>query len=109
MEELVAGDRARSAASSAPMAVSVRGSRTPARDNGLMRSPDDLFRRHRRRFTLVLVLLIACTALATLVTQFSFIAGLASFPKAITWLATNVVPTEKSLSLLPNILGKLLE
>ena len=74
-----------------------------------MRSPDDLFRRHRARFTLVLLGLIGLTAVATLITQFDFVASLASFPKAIAWLARNVVPTGKSLELLPNILVKLLQ
>ena len=109
MEELLAADRVRSPDSTALTAFSDGRSSTPTRNNGLIRSPDDLFRRHRARFTLVLLLLIAFTALATLVTQFDFVASLASFPKAIVWLASNVVPTEKSLSLLPNIMSKLLQ
>jgi len=79
------------------------------RSPGAVHSPDELFRRHRTRLTLVLLLVIALTALASVVTQFDFVASLASFPKAVSWLAHNIVPTQKSLALLPNIARKLLE
>jgi phosphonate transport system permease protein len=110
MENLLAADRAGSENPAAPFAISALRPRTPASGSGsLMRSPDDLFRRHRRRFTLVLLLIAGFTVLATLITQFDVIASLGSFPKAIAWLAHNIVPTEKSLGLLPNILVKLLQ
>ena len=72
-------------------------------------SPDELFRRRRTRLTLVLLLFVALTALSSFLTQFDFVAGATSFPRAVLWLARNVVPTARSLALLPNILGKLLQ
>ncbi|HUI70786.1 MAG TPA: ABC transporter permease subunit, partial [Spirochaetia bacterium] len=63
----------------------------------------------RLQFTLVFLLVLALSAVSTFITHFDFLAGLESFPKALVWLATNVVPTGKSLGLLPNILRKLLQ
>ena len=110
MEELLVVDRLGSAERSVPKTGPAARPATPSpKRAGTLRSPDELFRRHRRRFTLVFLLLIGFTGLATLITQFDFLASLASFPRAIAWLAVNIVPTEKSLALLPNILGKLLQ
>jgi len=107
MEDLLVVERAIRRKSTGPTAAppTVRGA-YKARS---LRAPDDLFRRHRTRFTLVLLVLLGLTALATVITQFDFLASLASFPKAVRWLAANVVPTQKSLVLLPNILTKLLQ
>ena len=73
------------------------------------RTPDDFFRQHRTRMTLVLLLFLAATVVAGLVTQFDVARSFASFPKALGWLAQNVVPTRASLTLVPNILIKLLQ
>ncbi|PTQ56819.1 MAG: Phosphonate ABC transporter permease protein phnE2 [Candidatus Carbobacillus altaicus] len=43
------------------------------------------------------------------VTAFSFIDGIASIPKALSWLVGNFYPTEKSLQKIPTILTKLVE
>lgn len=44
---------------------------------------------------------------AATLTEFSLTDGLASFPKAFGWLATNFVPTDRSLANLPRIGAKL--
>lgn len=74
-----------------------------------IRSPEELFRRRRVQFTLIFLLLIVVTAFTSLITQFNFITSIESFPKALLWLVKNVVPNAKSLRLVPNILGKLLQ
>lgn len=52
---------------------------------------------------LVFVLVWGSAALA----QFDPLEGLASFPKALGWMAANFVPTERSVANLPRILAKL--
>lgn len=74
-----------------------------------MRPADRVFRKRRWQLTLALVVILGLTAISTLVTQFDLLAGLQSFPKALHWLATNIVPTRKSVTLIPNILRKLLQ
>lgn len=56
-----------------------------------------------------LLLAVGLSALAAFVSQFDFISGVLSVPKAVGWLAKNMVPNARSLALLPNILKKLLE
>ena len=74
-----------------------------------MHSLDEPFRKRRIQLTLVFLVLLALTIFTSLITEFNFITGIESFPKALVWLAKNVVPTAKSLSLIPNILSKLLQ
>ncbi|HVP17668.1 MAG TPA: phosphonate ABC transporter, permease protein PhnE [Spirochaetia bacterium] len=110
MEELLEMERRAPSDASTVSAEAAAGVRKPGSEpQRPIQSPDEFFRRRRLRFTLVFLLILALTALSTLITQFDFIASLESFPKALLWLAKNVVPTQKSLGLLPNILGKLLQ
>ncbi|HEY9592911.1 MAG TPA: phosphonate ABC transporter, permease protein PhnE [Spirochaetia bacterium] len=46
------------------------------------------------------------TAVSSAATQFSFVQGVASFPKAMTWMARNFVPTERTLRALPDVCVK---
>jgi phosphonate transport system permease protein len=66
-----------------------------------------------RRRTLVFLLGLAVigflTAGSSLLTQFSFSECIASFPKAIGWMAANFVPNARALRALPNIATKLME
>jgi phosphonate transport system permease protein len=55
----------------------------------------------------VLALILACTAASALIAQFDFTEGLASFPKALTWMAQNFVPDARAWAHLPQILQKL--
>ena len=52
---------------------------------------------------LVLVLVWGSAAL----TEFNLIDGLASFPKALSWMGANFIPTDHSLANLPKIVAKL--
>jgi phosphonate transport system permease protein len=54
-----------------------------------------------------LALVFALTWGAALLTQFDFVEGLASFPKALAWMATSFVPDAKAWSNLPKILARL--
>lgn len=108
MQEALLAERKKRAASGSPApspGAPQDGGSTPVTTP----SAEEPFRRRKVQFTLVLLLLIAITAFASLITQFNFITGVESFPKALFWLAQNIVPNAKSLGLLPNILGKLLQ
>jgi len=69
----------------------------------------DLFRKRRRQFTLVLVVMIALVALSSAITQFSYKSAVMSIPKALGWLVTNVYPDAKALAKAPEILNKLFQ
>ncbi len=74
-----------------------------------MENKTSIFAKRKRTFTLAFLGIIAIFALASFITNFSVIGGIESIPKAVTWIATNLVPNEKSWAKLPNILTKLLE
>ena len=69
----------------------------------------DFFARKRLRTLLFLGVVLLLTWGATVLTQFDFAKGLASFPKALDWGLNNFYPNEKALERLPNIMNKLLE
>lgn len=63
----------------------------------------------KRNITISFLGVFALFVLASYVTNFSIIGGVQSVPKAILWIAKNLVPNEKSFARLPNILSKLAE
>jgi phosphonate transport system permease protein len=69
----------------------------------------EVFRARRRQLTVVLVLLTAIVLGASLVTQFRFRDAVFSVPKALGWLASNLVPDGKAMLKLPEIARKLLQ
>lgn len=77
-------------------------------DRGMGRS-FDVFRVRRRQLTLVLLIVAAVVFGASLITQFSFRDAAFSAPKAVRWLASNLLPDAKSLLKLPEIIRKLLQ
>ncbi len=58
-------------------------------------------------FLIFLLIIIICYVVSAIGTSFSARAALASFPKAIGWLAENLFPGEKAIKALPKILLKL--
>jgi phosphonate transport system permease protein len=73
------------------------------------RDQTSVFVRKKRTYTLVFLGVIALFLISSAVTNYSAIDGLASIPKAVSWIAKNLAPNEKSWSRLPNILKKLTE
>ncbi|MCQ6559289.1 ABC transporter permease subunit [Paenibacillus mendelii] len=67
------------------------------------------FLKKRLSTALFIIILLAITAGAVILTGFDFMAGFASIPKAAEWGITQFYPTAESLDKLPDILDKLLE
>ncbi|MEA4846601.1 MAG: ABC transporter permease subunit [Clostridiaceae bacterium] len=68
-----------------------------------------LFAKRKRTYTIVFLSITGLFILASHITDYDPAAGLISLPKAFIWIVTNLVPNEKSLQRLPNILDKLFE
>ena len=68
-----------------------------------------VFVKRKRTFTLAFLGVGALFLISSAVTDFSVIGGFESIPKAVAWIAKNLVPNEKSWTRLPNILTKLTE
>lgn len=68
-----------------------------------------VFMKRKRVFTLTFLTLFALFMISTIVTQYDVINGFASFPKALGWIAKNLIPNAQSWSRLPGILTKLTE
>jgi phosphonate transport system permease protein len=69
----------------------------------------NIFAERRLRFTLFLLAMLAVSYVSSVATRFDFFQALESFPKAFVWLFANMIPNADSLSLLPAIMGKLVE
>ncbi len=70
---------------------------------------DAVFAKRKLTFTLTFLCLLALFCLSAFVTNYNVISGIESVPKAVKWIAANLVPNEKSWARLPNILRKLTE
>ena len=68
-----------------------------------------VFVKKKRTFTIAFLGITALFIISAVVTNYDVIKGFESIPQAINWMATNLVPNEKSWEKLPNILAKLFE
>jgi phosphonate transport system permease protein len=68
-----------------------------------------VFLKRKRSFTITFLCVAALFALSVAVTKYDVIGGFSSVPKAVKWIAENLVPNEKAWARLPNILAKLIE
>jgi phosphonate transport system permease protein len=68
-----------------------------------------VFVKRKRTFTVAFLGIAAIFMLSVLVTKYDVIGGFESVPKAIIWIAKNLIPNEKAWTRLPNILSKLTE
>ncbi|WP_010648689.1 PhnE/PtxC family ABC transporter permease [Oceanobacillus massiliensis] len=59
--------------------------------------------------TIFLIIITVITYLSTVITEFSFIEGLRTIPKAIGWIGANLIITQETLERLPSIMEKLME
>lgn len=69
----------------------------------------DIFQKRKITYTLVFLSLILIFCGASLVTQFHLAEGIQSFPAALHWIFSNLIPDETAMERLPKILDKLME
>ena len=69
----------------------------------------DIFQRRKITYTLVFLVLIAVFAGASLVSEFNLLDGVASFPAAMQWIVSNLIPDAEAIERIPKILSELLE
>lgn len=69
----------------------------------------DVFKRKKQQFTIFAVMFIVITFYAVRLTQFDFVHGIYSIPKAISWMVENLIISKDAWSRFPSILDKLIE
>ena len=69
----------------------------------------DIFQKRKITYTFVFLSLILIFCGASLVTQFHLAEGIQSFPAALHWIFSNLIPDETAMERLPKILDKLVE
>lgn len=74
-----------------------------------MQKTIDVFKKRKMTYTLVFLAFIIIFAGASAVAEFNPIQGIASFPAAMQWIVTNLIPDAEALEKLPKILSDLLE
>lgn len=62
-----------------------------------------------QQMIVVVLILTSLTYLASVITDFNILHGLATLPEAFIWIFSNLVVTEESLERMPTILDKLVE
>jgi phosphonate transport system permease protein len=75
----------------------------------LKEKKEDVFKQRNKQFLITFIIIGLLTAGSSIITEFSFLDGFSSFPKAFGWMFTNFIPDQKALSILPNILKKLFD
>lgn len=68
-----------------------------------------VFVKRKRTFTITFLGVLALFIISSIVANYNVISGLESIPKAIIWMAKNLIPNESSWGKLPNIIEKLTE
>lgn len=74
-----------------------------------MENQISIFATRKKTFTMAFLGVLVLLVFSSLISKFNIIKGLESIPKAVTWIAANLVPDEKAWTRLPNILSKLTE
>ena len=74
-----------------------------------MQKTIDVFKKRKMTYTLVFLAFIIIFAGASAVAEFNPLQGIASFPAAMQWIVTNLIPDAEALEKLPKILSDLLE
>lgn len=67
------------------------------------------YKKSKKKMTVFFVVLIAITALSAKLTDFNFLHGIQTLPKAFSWMFSNLYITEQSLEKLPSVMDKLIE
>jgi phosphonate transport system permease protein len=69
----------------------------------------DVFKRRKKVYAAALLGVVLLYAGASVVTGYHPADGVLSIPRALHWMAVNLIPNEKAFARLPNILNKLME
>ena len=69
----------------------------------------DIFKKRKLTYTLVFLAFIAIFAGASLVAQFNPVDGIVSFPAAVQWIVSHLIPDADAMARLPKILNELTE
>ena len=67
------------------------------------------YNKSKKQLTIVFVMLIGITLLSAKLTDFNFMHGLLTLPKAASWMASNLYITAESLEKFPSVIDKLIE
>jgi len=81
----------------------------PMGESHKTKNQTSVFVKRKRTFTLMFLGITALFIGSAFVTDYSVVGGFESIPKAVSWMAQNLIPDEKAWSRLPNILSKLSE
>ena len=68
-----------------------------------------IFRKKKQQQPIFWLVLIVLTFVSASITEFDFMHGIATLPKAVVWIFSNLYITQESLEKLPKILEKLNE
>lgn len=69
----------------------------------------NVFKRKKRNHTIFWVLIIAIMYLSSTITDFNFLQGIATLPKAFSWMFDHLFFTQETLEKLPSVIEKLIE
>jgi phosphonate transport system permease protein len=69
----------------------------------------EIFKRKNNRVTVFWIILIGITLLSAKITDFNFLHGMQTLPKAFSWMFSNLYITAESLEKMPSIMDKLIE
>lgn len=72
-----------------------------------MEHQNNLFRKKRKDQTILLIGILTVFFISSLLSNFHLIDGMTSIPKAMAWMASNLIPDEKALQRLPKIVKQL--
>lgn len=74
-----------------------------------LKKTENVFIRKKRNFTLIFLVLIGIFAAASFVTGYNPAEGVKSFPAAVGWIITNLIPDHNAMERFPKILSELME
>jgi phosphonate transport system permease protein len=66
-------------------------------------------RKSRWQTVIAFIIIIVLTYLSSAITRFNFVEGMATIPKVIGWIFSNLMVTQESIEKLPKILEQLAE
>lgn len=69
----------------------------------------DVLKKKRIHMTIILIVMLLIVFGAKILTDFSFIEGLASIPGTVVWMLSNLIPTTEAMENLPKVMEKLWE
>lgn len=72
-----------------------------------MENHKDLFRKKRKNQTMILLVILTLFFISSLLSNFNPVDGVKSVPKAVVWMASNLIPDAKAFQRLPKIAKQL--